>query len=53
MDVYLIAIRVAKLVDPDQTPCSVVSDLGLHCLFSGLSFRMRRVVLTLRNPYVN
>ena len=23
---------VAVSVDPDQTPCSVVSDLGLHCL---------------------
>ena len=23
---------VANRVDPDQTPCFVASDLGLHCL---------------------
>ena len=25
--------RVAASVDPDQTPRSAASDLGLHCLF--------------------
>ena len=23
---------LANIVDPDQTPCSVASDLGIHCL---------------------
>ena len=23
---------LAKMGEPDQTPCSVVTDLGLHCL---------------------
>ena len=30
--VSLIAGRVANSVDPDQTPPSVASDLGLHCM---------------------
>ena len=32
MNVYKIAGRVANSVDPDQTPRSAESDLGLHCL---------------------
>ena len=32
MNVCKIAIQVANSVDPDQTPHSAASDLGLHCL---------------------
>ena len=32
MNVCKIARRVANDVDPDQTPRSAASDLGLHCL---------------------
>ena len=32
MDVSKIADRVANSADPDQTPRSAASDLGLHCL---------------------
>ena len=27
-----ILFRIANSEDPDQTPCSAASDLGLHCL---------------------
>ena len=29
--------RMANSVDPDQTPCSAASDLGLHCLLRPVS----------------
>ena len=32
-DVFRVEIIVCKQCRPDQTPRSVVSDLGLHCLF--------------------
>ena len=32
MSVYKIAEWLANSVDPNQTPRSVASDLGLHCL---------------------
>ena len=33
VNVYKIAGLVVNSVDPDQTPRSAASDLGLHCLF--------------------
>ena len=32
MNVYKIVGLVSNIVDPDQTPRSAASDLGLHCL---------------------
>ena len=44
-DMLKITEQFANSVDPDQTLHSAVSDLGLHCVFSGL------FVLTLRVKY--
>ena len=31
----------ANSADPDQTPHNVASDLGLHCLLTGFSIKIR------------
>ena len=33
----VILVLNANSVDPDQTPCSVASDLGIYCLTMSLS----------------
>ena len=45
VDVSKIAGWVVNSVYPDQTPCSVVSDLGLHCytLFATYPALFRRI----------
>ena len=48
MSVCTIPRRVANSVDPDQTPRSAASDLGLHCLL-----RRSTVNWSNRNPLRN
>ena len=51
MNVSKIAGRVANSVNPDQTPRSAASDLGLHCLLRLVcpKIRVSTVVQSIRN----
>ena len=43
MFVCKIARQMENSVDPDQMPCSVASDLGLHCLLRPIFCRVSKV----------
>ena len=50
---FYVSIKLANSVDPDQTPHSAASDLGLHCLLRTVCPIRVNMVFTLYYNYAN
>ena len=44
---FLFSIEIANSEDPNQTPCSAASDLGLHCLPMSQKWDARLILVKL------